>query len=170
MKRLWHSLAVVVFASFVLAQASETVAEGLNSPQGVTVGPGGELWVIDAGTGGEEEITAFFPTAGGEVTARYGDTARVVRVAPDGEQTVVATLPSLLVGQEATGGARLAFVDGVLYATNGFWVGTAGAEAPDRMAVVLRVGEGEVTEVADTWSFELEQNPAGFVEESHPTG
>lgn len=165
------SLCVAAFLTAGLAQQGDVVAEGFNGPQGVTIGPDGDIWVIDAGMGGDErEITAFFPNVGEEVTATYGDSARIVRLTPEGEQTVVAHLPSILTGQEATGGARLAFLDGTLYATNGFWVGPAGDEAADLMASVVRVDDGGVTEVANTWPLERDRNPAGFILESHPYG
>jgi hypothetical protein len=39
-----------------------TVATGLNGPQGVLVGPDGNVWVIDSGVGGDQEIRQHEPT------------------------------------------------------------------------------------------------------------
>ena len=172
MKKFWPLLTAVVLV-LPLASAQETgttIASGLNGPMGVLAAPDGSIYVIDSGMGGDQTITADFPQAGGEVTAPFGNSAQIVQVAPDGTQTKVATLPSILVGQEATGGARLALLDGTLYATSGFWIETAGSDAPELMATVVKVTEGEVTQVADTWAFENSNNPDGTIRESHPFG
>ncbi len=80
-------------------------------------------------------------------------------VSPDGKQTEVATLPSLAASpMEMVGGARLAWLDGALYATSGVWVGGVG-DSPDLMGTVVRVENGEVTEVADLWAYEETNNP-----------
>jgi putative flavoprotein involved in K+ transport len=147
-----------------------SVAAGFNGPQGILLDGDGNLWVIDAGVGGEMEIPFVNPETGQEETVLVGDTSRIVMVTPDGEQIEVATLPSLLTPQEASGGSRLAVLDGVLYATSGGWIEAAGEEAMPLMASIVAVGEGEVTEVANTWALEVEENPDGFILESHPYG
>lgn len=163
------ALLATLLAGFALAQTPEVVADGFNGPMGVLVAPDGDVWVVDSGVGGEQELQTRSPE-GEPITARVGDTARIVRVAPDGAQTDVATMPSILMGQEATGGARLALVDGTVHVTNGVWSEAAGAEAAPLTAVVARLGEGELTTVADLWRFENTENPDGFVREAHPYG
>jgi len=140
------------------AQAQEggtTIADGFNGPQGVLVDPDGNIWVIDSGTGGDTPFEAMDPSTGEAITGTYGITARVIKVAPDGTQTDVAKLPSVFTGDESTGGARLAMVDGTLYATSGIWVGNGADNPPPaspNMASVVKIGEdGTVTDVADTW-------------------
>lgn len=160
---------LVLLAGTALAQTQTTVSTGFNSPMGVLVAPDGDVWVIDSGIGGNREIETISPE-GEKITAKVGDTARVVRVSPDGTQTEVATLPSMLMGQEATGGARLALLDDTVYATSGVWTEFAGSEAQPLMASVVAVSEGGVEEVADIWAFEAQENPDGFVKESHPYG
>ena len=163
----------MLFLALVLSMttAQTVIADGFNGPQGVLVAPDGSVWVIDAGMGGDEgEVTAFFPAAGGELTAPYGNTARIVKVGADGTHTEVATLPSIAVGREITGGARLALLGDELYATTGFWLITAGPEAPALMGSVVKVADGEVTEVANLWTLERNQNPDGHFVESHPYG
>ena len=163
---------VVLILLFVLTSlgfAQTLVAEGLNGPMGVLVAPDGSVWIIDSGLGGGEEFTAFFPNFGAEFTANYGDSARIVQVTPDGEMNEIATLPSIVVGQETTGGARLALLNDTVYATSGFWV-DVGVEAPDLMSTIVKLEDGEVVEVADAWAFEQAQNPDGFIAESHPYG
>lgn len=165
------ALTLASFAGVVQAQDGGTkIAEGLNGPQGVLVDPEGNVWVIDSGLGGDTKLKITDPESGEEITATLGDTARVVKVAPDGTQTVAATLPSLLMGQEAAGGARLALLDGSLYATSGVWQDAAGDTAAPKMAAVVKIEGGQAIEVASTWPLERDTNPDGFVLESHPYG
>jgi DNA-binding beta-propeller fold protein YncE len=166
-------LALVLVASAGIASAQDggtTVAGGFNSPQGILVAPDGSVWVIDSGVGGEVEVPSVNPETGEEVTALMGETSRVVSIAADGTQTVAATLPSLLSGQETVGGARLALLDGTLYATGGIWLGAVSDEAIPNMAAVVKIEDGQATEVARTWELEKAQNPDPNILDSHPYG
>lgn len=152
-------------------EGGEVLATGLNLPQGVLVDPDGNVWVIDSGVGGEDEIMFMAPGATEAVPSPLGNTARVIMVSPDGEQTVFATLPSVVVGMEVLGGARLALLDGTLYATSGQWLEANGPDRAEFMGAVVSFGEeGAVNETANTYDFELESNPDGFVVDSHPYG
>lgn len=154
-----------------LALAQEVIVDGLTGPMGVMIAPDGAVWVIDSGTGGDDErLTMFSPAAGQTVEAGIGMTTQVVRVAPDGTRSVVAELPSIDLGDEYAGGARLAMLDGEVYATAGIWVEFAGDDAYPQMATVVRIGEMGVDTVADLWTFENAVNPDGFIRESHPYG
>ncbi len=172
---------LVVLGVFLLSLSSTTfaqpplpgtlIASGFNGPQGVLVDPQGNVWVIDSGMGGEQ--TMQVPGEGGEMmTLSLGNTARIVQTAPDGSQTEVATLPSLYIAeiQETAGGARLALLNGVLYATNGGWAGAPDSEAPALLASVVRVDGETVVQVADMWAFERANNPDGLILEAHPYG
>jgi len=171
-------LTVVVSVIFVLALAlvpfasaegeGTTLAGGFNGPQGVLVAPDGSVWVIDSGVGGDTEVAFVDPNTGESATATYGESARVVRIDPDGTQTVVATLPSMVVGTETLGGARLALVDGTLYATSGGWIDVPSPIPSPAMAAVVKIEEGVVTPVASGWELEAGQNLDGFIVESHP--
>lgn len=173
-----NKLLAVASVLFVLALAlapitsaqgeGTTIAGGFNGPQGVLVAPDGSVWVIDSGLGGDTEVAFVDPNTGEEAIANYGESARVVRIDPDGTQTVVATLPSMLVGTEATGGARLALVDGTLYATSGGWIDVPSPIPSPAVAAVVKIEEGQVTPVASGWDLEESQNPDGFILESHP--
>jgi DNA-binding beta-propeller fold protein YncE len=147
-----------------------TVASGLNGPMGVLVAPDGSVWVIDSGLGGETEIPGVDPATGQPITATLGDTAQVVQVAPDGTQSTIVNLPSLLQGTEASGGNRLALLDGTLYAATGFWIEAAGPDAAPNMAIVAKIEDGQVSEVANLWNLERNENPGGFIQEAHPYG
>jgi hypothetical protein len=145
-----------------------SVGGGFNAPQGVLVAPDGSVWVIDSGLGGDTEVAFVDPETGEDTTATFGETARVVRIDPDGTQTVAATLPSLFVGEEALGGARLALMDGVVYATSGGWLDPSRPIPSPAMAAVVRIEEGAATPVANTWDLEESQNPDGTLVDSHP--
>ncbi len=165
------ALALLPLAEVSSAQGGgTTVASGLNAPMGVLVAPDGSVWVIDSGLGGDTELPGINPATGEPVTAKLGDTAQVVQIAPDGAQTAVVNLPSLLQGMEASGGNRLVLLDNTLYATTGFWIEVAGPDAAPNMAIVAKIEGDQVTEVANLWNLERDQNPGGFVQESHPYG
>ncbi|GAB4409274.1 MAG: hypothetical protein Fur0044_02820 [Anaerolineae bacterium] len=167
------SLVLILGLAAGISHAQEggtPVATGLNGPMGVLVAPDGSVWVIDSGMGGETELPGTDPMTGEAVTAKLGDTTQVVQVAPDGTQSVVVNLPSILQGMEATGGARLALLNDTLYATSGFWIESAGADAAPNMATVVKIENGQVSEVANLWELETSQNPGGFIKEAHPYG
>jgi len=165
------ALALGTLAGVAQAQGDGAkIAEGFNGPQGVLVDPEGNVWVIDSGLGGDTQFQMTDPESGQAIAATLGDTARVVKIAPDGTQTVAATLPSLVFGQEAAGGARLALLGGSLYATSGVWQEAAGDTAAPKMATVVLIEGGQATEVATTWPLERDTNPDGYVLESHPYG
>lgn len=152
-------------------EGGEVIATGLNLPQGVLVAPDGNIWVIDSGVGGEDEVLFQAPGAPEAAPSPFGNSARVLVVTPDGEQTVFANLPSVVAGQEILGGARLELLDGVVYATSGQWLAANGDERGEFMGSVVSFDEdGAVTEVANTFDIEAEENPDGFVVDSHPYG
>ena len=149
----------------------EIIATGLNLPQGVLVDPDGNIWVVDSGVGGEDEILFLTPGATEAAPSPLGDTARVLMYTPEGEETVFATLPSVVIGQEILGGARLALLDDTLYATSGQWLAANGEDRQELMSAIVTFGEdGAVSEVANTYDIEAEQNPDGFAIDSHPYG
>lgn len=170
-KLLQVLLGLSVVLGLAFAQDGEMVAEGLNAPMGLAVDAAGNVWVVDSGTGGDEELNVIDNNTGEPAVAMFGSTSRVIRIAPDGTQTEVATLPSLSNGAESEGGSRLAFLDGHLYATSGIWKGPYEGEPRPLMASVVRIGDdGQVTEVANTYAFELANNPDPNILDSHPYG
>jgi hypothetical protein len=180
MKRVSGVLGVAIAAAVMVAalagvasaaDGGTVVASGFNSPQGVLVAPDGNIWVIDSGVGGDQEFSMKNPETGEDEKVTMGETARVVQVGLDGKQTVAATLPSLALGQETSGGSRLALLNGVLYATSGGWEKMdAQPEPPPNIAVVVKIEGGKATEVAQPWRLEWEKNPGGFAVDSHPYG
>lgn len=169
-----YALALVMGLAAGLAQgemAGEMVAEGLNAPMGLVVDAAGNLWVVDSGTGGDQEINVIDNNTGQPAVGRFGNSSQVIRIAPDGSQTVVAMLPSLVNGADTEGGSRLAILDGQIYATSGIWKGPFAGEPLPLMAAVVRIEEdGEVVQVASTYAFELANNPDPNILDSHPYG
>ncbi|MEO0598670.1 MAG: hypothetical protein AAF126_21350, partial [Chloroflexota bacterium] len=84
----------------------DIVVTGLNSPQGLLVDSEGLLWVADSGLGGDEEITFVNIHTLQPQTASFGWTSRIIRINADGEQEIVANLPSVAVGEDLVGTAR----------------------------------------------------------------
>ncbi len=148
------------------------IVDGLNGPQGVLVIDDGSVWVIDVGLGGDQEVEVggLDPNTNEVIKATYGNTARVMRVTPGGQPQLVATMPSIFLGSDIVGGARLALLNNEMYATAGVWQGVASEEALPDTAAVLRVLQGSVLEVVPLWKLEKELNPDGYVLESHPYG
>jgi sugar lactone lactonase YvrE len=171
---------VVIVSAFIVAalagvasaaDGGTVIATGFNGPMGILVAPDGSVWVVDSGIGGDQEFTMKNPETGEDTKVTFGETARVVQVAPDGKQTVAATLPSYALGEETSGGSRLALLNGVLYATSGGWEKMeAQPDPPPNTAVVVKIEGGKATEVAQPWRLEWEKNPGGFAVDSHPYG
>jgi sugar lactone lactonase YvrE len=154
-------------ATVSMGQSPSVVADGFNAPMGILVGEAGEIYVTESGSGGADTVNMPSPFTGEMTAYAYGESARVTRVAPDGKTSVIASLPSLFVSpMESVGGARLAMLDGDLYAT----VGGYGShpEAPEAFAAVVRVEDGGFSQVAGLVAYENEHNPDGFKHESNP--
>ncbi|QPC83955.1 ScyD/ScyE family protein [Phototrophicus methaneseepsis] len=174
------TLLTLVLAGAVVAQEDmppmpeldgEIVADGLNGPMGLDIDADGNLLIVDSGTGGEETIEYADPTTFEVSTVPYGNTSRVIKLMPDGTQEEIMTLASVITGQDAVGGARVATLDGTIYVTVGGWQISSGetVSLPNYTAVVTPGADGEVQTVADMWAFELENNPDGTDNvESHP--
>lgn len=177
-------LAIFIFAILVLTISvvaqdappppeidGEIVVEGLNAPQGVFVDSEGTLWVTDSGSGGDETIEFVDTQTFEPVEAFYGETSNLYRVV-DGEAEVVASLPSVAVGEDFLGLSRLAEIDGTVYATVGFWHMSNGEEVSiPHFAEIVSITDEGVSSIANMWSFEMENNPDETTNvESHPYG
>jgi hypothetical protein len=150
----------------------EIFAEGITGPQGLYVDAEGNVYVVDGGLGGDQVITAVSPETGEPAEASFGLSSQITKFTPDGTAEVVATLPSVLLGQESSGAARVTDIDGTLYATVGAWQEAMGEEVVAPLfGQIVRIENGEGVTVADTWAFEAENNPDGTGNlETHPFG
>ena len=155
-------------AGAAAAQGPDVVARGLANPRGLTVGPGGGLYVAEAGRGGAGRC---IPNPEGGAPQCYGATGRITRVDPrtGRKRTYVGSLPSLAAqgrnaGGDATGPHDISFNGRVGYFTVGLG-GRPGARsrlgAPGRrFAGLYRVSaRGTVRRVADLGAYEAANNP-----------
>lgn len=158
MSRLLRTLAsaacvtMAVVAANSLAATVEVAAGGLANPRGITLGPGGQLLVAEAGAGG---IPATM-------------TGHVSEVLPGGRVRRVLTMQSTLVqgGADVSGPTNVATFGGL-----GGLVVTMGAGPGVPFGMLLGANPGRSTFVADITAYELENNPDGVVPpDSNPYG
>jgi hypothetical protein len=164
---------VVALSVGLWGQTVETIATGLDNPRGLTFGPEGALYVVEAGRGGPGPCTA-----GPEGTVCYGPTGAITRI--DLRSTVcerVATgLPSLAVasGIRANGPHDISFVGrGNAAVVIGFVgdprsradLGAAGSSF-GHLASVPASGNWRLT--TDLGLFEAAVNPTGDEIDSNP--
>lgn len=153
------------------AEDGVVLAEGFNAPQGILVDDEGNVLVSDSGLGGEDQLEFFSSQAMTTITATVGNSAQIVRIAPDGTQEVLADLPSVATGMDNLGGGRMALLDGTLYATLGQFSNAADVESIADMASVIAVTDGGYEIITSTWDFERANNPdATALIDSHPYG
>ena len=139
----------------------EVVADNLVNPRFVAVAADGTIFVTEAGTGGEEEVEGAEESEEGAPPFTRGTTGQVTMVSPDGEQTVLASgLPSY---SEGVGPAGIVIGDGVIWISTGGGSALAGLEPLEHENSILQIdlSTGEVTQVAELGSFEVENNPDG---------
>ncbi len=164
---LAFALAALPFdvAAVAAQEAAATVMSGLNGPMGVFVVSDGSVWVVDTGVGGDEKFTRPNPSTGVMGDYGYGESSRILRLAPDGTQTEIARLPSLVLGPgDGAGGARVAVLDGAVYAT----VGAFSADPLPSMASLYKIDDGRATQIVNMWDFESRVNPDGLHHECNP--
>ena len=144
------------------AQSSDGVsifATGFNSPRGLKFGPDGYLYVAEAGLGGSTSTIGQCPQVPTPPGPYFGGrTARVLKVAPNGQPTtVVDRLPSAGTGtagnNNAEGAADIAFIGDELYVL--IAGGGCSHGNPDFPAGVIRVNRhnGTWKLVADLSAF-----------------
>lgn len=136
----------------------KVVATGLNGPQGVYVAADGTVWVTDDGLGG----SSTFTVPGVQGTGNYGDSARVIKVAPGGAQSVVTSTPSINIPNIGpTGGGKIAVLGNTVYVANGVWNAGFSVARPAKASAVLRLDGAATVEVANLFAFEAATNPDG---------
>ncbi len=156
-------------------QAVTGVATGLDNPRGLAFAPNGNLYVTEAGVGGDGPC--FEGPEGGEVC--WGTSGAITRVTSAGEQSRVITgLPSIA---ESDGTFAIGPSDVSLHGVGGmyFTVGLGAdpamrdglpPEGQDGNGWLLRGTPGKATwqQVADIAGHEAEHNPDGGVADSNP--
>ena len=153
------------------AQSFSVVTGGLNNPRGLAFAPNGDLYVVEAGSGGNQ-----YCHVGPTGPRCFGLTGAVVRIdlRRGTRETVADGLPSLanqnpaapaLPGSSSTGPHSLEFQgQGNLYFTIGFGGDPALRELlvndKDSMGLVARLlPNGAVRSSADLATFEVDNNP-----------
>src|SRR5215207_2573952 len=138
------------------------VAEGLNNPRGIGIGPDGALYVAESGSGGAGPCVAG--PEGGEVC--FGRSGSVTRITRHSQQRVLTGLPSVA---EEGGVAAIGPVDlGFSGWTGYLLVGNPGGgtetreqfgPAARRFGKLLKVSLRGIRSVADFPRFEEANNP-----------
>jgi len=141
----------------------QVVAHDLNNPRKLFLGPGGEVYVVQAGTGGSDKCFGTGPN-----TICVGRTGSITKVASGRRRDVVTGLPSWATPTaERAQGAAAVVVRGLTYYV---LVGDAVAHAngkndlgPDGSTagklIATRGGKAAPRTVADLAAFEAAHNP-----------
>jgi hypothetical protein len=163
------ALALALAVPAAAADDPKVVADGLDNPRGLAFGPGGHLYVAEAGRGGDGPCVEFE----GSQTC-FGTSAAVTRVdlGDDEQKRITTGLPSLAApeGTDALGASDVSFPrDGRKYDDRGFLtVGLGGSpdyraqfgEAGAAFGVLHRLWpDGRVRALADITAFEGAENP-----------
>lgn len=151
-------------------QRVAVVASSLASPRGLALDGKGNLYIAEAGRGGDQVVTI----GEGEEKREFkiGTTGQITRVTSDGaKEVVVGGLMSYVAFEgEALGPQGIAYADGALWlTTSGI---PAGAPQGPRDGALLRVDAESraITNVANLQAHEFSKNPDGFLPDSNPFG
>ena len=167
--------ASLLLAGPALAQTTEVIATGLNNPRGIAIAPNGDLYIAEAGSGGDE-----FCHLGPTGPRCFGTTGAIIRIDPrrGTVEDVVTGLPSVA-GEDGSGAGGPHDVSfqgqGNLFVTIG-WGGEPDLreELEDyhgTMAVLGRVtADGTYSIITDIGSFENDENPDNDLPDSNPYG
>jgi hypothetical protein len=153
----------------------DVIAKGLSNPRGIAFAPNGQLFVTEAGRGGDGKCIVLADAR----TACYGETGALTRIDPLGKEEpvrVISGLPSLAApgGNGAVGPQGISFTG----AGNGKMVIGLAADAAARNGLgakaalfgrVLQVnmgGDGKTS--ADIAAFEAANNPVPGGTDSNP--
>ena len=170
-----------VLAPALPAQAAPTasarvVATGLDNPRQLTIGPGGAVYVAEAGRGGESDLCIPNPEDANNPNC-LGATGAVTRIANGTQTRVLAGLPSIAGpgGGGAQGPADVAVTGNHIAVL--FGLGGAPAVRDDLGVGGALLGTvaagplgGPLTEVADPVAYEAVRNPHKAALDSNPSG
>ena len=182
-RRVTRSAAIagtlVLVATMTTSNASaqstfEVVASGLDNPRHLTFSPTGDLYVVEAGRGGDGPCVEH--PALGEFC--IGLTGGVTHVDDDGpDRRVVDGLPSILSPDDALGPFDIAFTGSKKFVIS---IGLGGSdefkagfgEEGELLATLVsgRLDRPGVSLFADVMAHEITENPDGDDIDSNPTG
>ncbi len=150
------------------AQDPEVVADGFSSPHGISFGPGGKLYVAEAGRGGsgpcipgpeEDEVCYGATGAITRVNVKTGRTRQILKGLPS-----IAAQTGDTPGADALGPNDVSFRGGTAYFTIGLGNAPAAREQLGRagrfFAGLYRIrANGRGRRVADLGTYEAKNNP-----------
>ena len=147
-------------------KASEwtTVASGLDNPRGIALGADGDLWITEAGRGGDGPC--FAGPEGGDVC--FGNSGAFTLVHDGVQERVVTGLPNT--ADKDTGNAAVGASDILVSGRHVFGLIGGGGNPTDRASVApaadlagwlvkIDPWKGEVRPIADLIQYEADNNP-----------
>ncbi|MBZ0302774.1 MAG: ScyD/ScyE family protein [Anaerolineae bacterium] len=159
-KSAWVWLLVALAVTGLPLAAQDVVVDGLTNPRGMAFDNEGNLYVVEAGNGGD------FDAPGGRAPIPVGATGQVTRVSPAGDSAVVILgLASQSRGQSR--GASAIWVD-----DQSIWL--ALGESPTLMPFSMGLVElsrdtMRIRHFVDLYSLEAAENPDEDIVASNPT-
>lgn len=160
-----------------LPPGAEVVAEGLDNPRGILLGPDGAIWVAEAGGVPEPDAAPCLPGPEGPEVC-YNTTGAITRIADGAQERVVTGLRSIgeRDGMRASGPHDLAVTaDGTVFVLFGLGADPETraeneGDGPHQLGrlFTLDPDSGELTEFADVAGYEAVENPDGGLLDSNP--
>jgi hypothetical protein len=169
---------IIIAAPAQAVSAPEVIATGLVSPQKLTFGPDGALYVTEAGNGGEPaaDKSNCIPAGDSDQPACYGPTGAVTRIDGDAQTRVVSGLPSIGNAEGASGPTDVAVAgDGTIFVLNSLGTNPEDRDAAAQgipgaanLGAVMKQGPNDSAPslFADIAAFERDNNP----DEADPHG
>lgn len=154
-------LALTILLALPIFAQDNVIADGFTSPRGITYDSDGNLYVVEAGTGGNLQAeSAFGPVA-------VGGTGALKMVDSDGRtEILLQNLPSMGPANSSRGAQDVIVTDDTIW----LLIGQTPAGLPLSQSI-LKIDRAtlRVLDVIDLFSVEVEQNPDDDITESNPT-
>lgn len=165
-------LAAVTGTKAAEAASLSVIADGLDNPRNMAFDSYGNLYVTQSGRGGDGEDGRCVPSPSAQyIPLCAGNTASVIKIAPDGTTTTVLdNLPSLALtpsGEQGAGPADFKFDSkGNAYLLYGFAGNPNTRDTPLETPLLgqlykVDLGTGSLTSIADFAAYEAQFNPDG---------
>jgi hypothetical protein len=165
----FFSLCVTTLFGMKAAEAASftVLADGLDNAQGLSIGPDGGIYVVEAGTGGNGACVP--PPSGQGDNLCYGASGAVTRIKDGSHDRVLTGLPSI----SGSSGAQAAGARDILFDNTGkpYIIVGLGANPAERDATLSDTDLGKIiapdfnkntwTSVADIAGYEVANNPDG---------